>query len=109
MFHRPCSCAVCSSGPAAKEESPCARGSQTTPVLTRPDYALPCPAPAPAGVGVVEENGPGASKYQAGQRVVGAPWPVEKGNGTWQQFMAVREDRLVGGWVVKVGGGWASV
>lgn len=46
-------------------------------------------------MGVVEENGPGASKYQAGQRVVGAPWPVEKGNGTWQQFMAVREDRLV--------------
>ncbi len=42
------------------------------------------------------ENGAGASKYAVGQRVVGTPWPVEQGNGTWQQFLVVPEDSLVG-------------
>lgn len=50
--------------------------------------------PGLEGVGVVEENGPGAGKYKPGQRVVGAPWPVQSGNGTWQQYMAVSEERL---------------
>lgn len=40
-------------------------------------------------------NGPGASKFAVGQRVVGAPWPVEAGNGTWQQYMVVPESCLV--------------
>ncbi len=55
------------------------------------------------GVGKVETNGPGASKYSEGQRVVGLPWPVMEGRGTWQQYVVVKEESLVSGW--KEGGG----
>ena len=58
------------------------------------------PASLPAvpgldGYGVVEKNGPGASKFPAGARVVAAPWPVKEGRGTWQQYVAVPEAALV--------------
>ncbi|GAB4815899.1 hypothetical protein N2152v2_002945 [Parachlorella kessleri] len=59
--------------------------------------------PGLEGVGVIEENGPGAGKYKPGQRVVGAPWPVQSGNGTWQQYMAVSEERLGHGEGKRVG------
>ena len=44
-----------------------------------------------AGVAVVEKNGPGASKFRPGTRVVGGGWGV----GTWQQFLVVKETQLV--------------
>ena len=46
-------------------------------------------------MGNVDKNGEGASKYKPGQRVVGVPWPVEKGEGTWQQYLVVKETVLV--------------
>ena len=49
-----------------------------------------------AGVGKVEKNGPGATKFKVGQRVVGVPWPgAPEGNGTWQQFYVAPEGVLV--------------
>ena len=48
-----------------------------------------------AGLGVVEKNGPGASKFHPGQRVVSAAWGAATGNGTWQQYLAVPEQVLV--------------
>lgn len=45
-----------------------------------------------AGVGVVKENGAGASRFRVDQRVVAAPWPSNVGNGTWQQYVAVKEE-----------------
>ncbi len=42
-------------------------------------------------MGIVEENGPGASKFQLGARVVGGPWGV----GTWAQYVVVKETSLV--------------
>eukprot|EP00887_Chlorella_sp_A99_P003043 scaffold9.g3043.t1 len=51
--------------------------------------------PGLEGLGVVVENGPGASKFAPGQRVVGAPYPsVAGGHGTWAQFLAVPEASL---------------
>ena len=52
-----------------------------------------------AGVGVVEENGAGASHFHVKQRVVATPWPSDDGNGTWQQYVVVEEKvwRTVGG------------
>ena len=47
-----------------------------------------------AGVGKVELNGPGASKFPVGQRVVATPWPIMAGNGTWQQYVVIRESVL---------------
>ena len=59
---------------------------------TRPHTAPSALAPATAGVGTVAENGPGASKFAVGQRVVGTPFDtVVDGSGTWQQYMAVSE------------------
>lgn len=42
---------------------------------------MPCPCRTThaAGVGVVEENGPGASKFAVGQRVVGTPFDTIHG------------------------------
>ena len=49
-----------------------------------------------AGVATVEKNGPGATRFKVGQRVVGIPWPgVANGNGTWQQYYTAPEDVLV--------------
>lgn len=45
-----------------------------------------------AGVGVVKENGAGATCFRVDQRVVAAPWPSNVGNGTWQQYVAVKEE-----------------
>ncbi|KAK9828525.1 hypothetical protein WJX72_000585 [[Myrmecia] bisecta] len=62
------------------------------------DYPLnpPLPAvPGSDGVAKVERNGPGASKFKEGQRVVAAPWPTFQGEGTWQQYVAVAEKHLV--------------
>lgn len=42
-------------------------------------------------MGVVEKTGPGASKFEQGQRVVAAGWP----SGTWQQFIVQSEAKLV--------------
>lgn len=51
--------------------------------------------PGLEGVGVVEENGPGASKFAVGQRVVGTPFDtIHGGSGTWQQYMLVGEGCL---------------
>lgn len=47
-----------------------------------------------AGVGKVELNGPGASKFPVGQRVVATPWPIMSGNGTWQQYIVIPESVL---------------
>ena len=58
--------------------------------------AQPTTASVPSGVGTVEKNGPGASKFKVGQRVVGVPLPgVAEGNGTWQQYHLAPEDGLV--------------
>ena len=45
-----------------------------------------------AGVGTVRESGEGASRFRMDQRVVAAPWPSNVGNGTWQQYVAVKEE-----------------
>ncbi|KAK9829316.1 hypothetical protein WJX72_005163 [[Myrmecia] bisecta] len=56
----------------------------------------PLPAvPGVEGVAKVERNGPGASKFKEGQRVVAAPWPTFQGEGTWQQYVAMAEKHLV--------------
>ena len=52
---------------------------------------------------MVEETGPGAHKFQPGQRVVALPWPTwsdpkldpAKAAGTYQQYLAASEDVLV--------------
>lgn len=41
------------------------------------------------------KNGSGASKFREGQRVVGTPWPVKEGKGTWQEYLSVPEAKLV--------------
>jgi NADPH:quinone reductase-like Zn-dependent oxidoreductase len=54
-------------------------------------------------MGVVEETGPGAHKFQRGQRVVAIKWPArsdpgldtKKAAGTYQQYLAVHQDVLV--------------
>jgi NADPH:quinone reductase-like Zn-dependent oxidoreductase len=53
-------------------------------------------------MGVVEANGPGAGKYPPGTRVTAAVWPNYRtaGQGLWQQYVAVEEEYLVGGWGV---------
>lgn len=48
------------------------------------------------GVGKVVENGPSASKFAPGTRVVAVPWNTFTGDGTWQQYTVVPEDVLVG-------------
>jgi NADPH:quinone reductase-like Zn-dependent oxidoreductase len=40
----------------------------------------------------VEKSGPGASKFQPGQRVVAAGWAA----GTWQDYVVQPEKSLVG-------------
>lgn len=47
------------------------------------------------GVGVVEKQGPGASKYAPGTRVFGAPWDTKSGNGTWCQYQVIDEKNLI--------------
>lgn len=47
------------------------------------------------GVGKVVENGPGASKFPIGTRVVAAPWNTHPGDGSWQQYTVVPESVLV--------------
>ena len=46
-------------------------------------------------MGIVQTCGAEAYKFNLGQRVVGAPWPAETGNGTWQQYVVADEDVLV--------------
>ena len=53
-----------------------------------------------AGYGTIENFGLGSRTVQSrtlyeGQRVVGVPWPSEKGEGTWQQYVAVPLKHLV--------------
>ena len=80
-----CLAAAAASASAARVDSFLWRNTKTP--------ALPRPA---AGVGVVAENGAGASKFAVGQRVVGMPWEtVEAGSGTWQQFIVVGEACLL--------------
>jgi len=53
--------------------------------------------PGLEGTGTVHAVGSDATKFQIGQRVVGAPFTtVEHGNGTWQQYMVVPESCLLG-------------
>ena len=49
-----------------------------------------------AGVGRVVKNGPGASKFQPGQRVVAVQWPQFEGHGSWRTHAALPEKILVG-------------
>ena len=50
-----------------------------------------------AGLGVVKKLGPKTGKrVSEGQRVVAVPWPTAKGEGTYQQYVAVPEKHLVG-------------
>ncbi|KAK9909308.1 hypothetical protein WJX75_000309 [Coccomyxa subellipsoidea] len=51
--------------------------------------------PGNEGVGKVVENGPAASKFPIGTRVVAVPWNTFTGDGTWQQYTAVPEDKLI--------------
>ncbi|KAK9845455.1 hypothetical protein WJX81_006838 [Elliptochloris bilobata] len=51
--------------------------------------------PGLEGVGRVVKNGPGATRFPEGTRVVGVPWPAEGGNGTWQQYVNVPEGHLL--------------
>jgi NADPH:quinone reductase-like Zn-dependent oxidoreductase len=58
--------------------------------------------PGNEGMGVVEENGEGASKFRVGQRVVAASWPGHAGVpangrpfGTFQQYLVVPEKDLL--------------
>ncbi len=46
-------------------------------------------------VGKVVENGPSASRFPIGTRVVAVPWNTYNGDGSWQQYTAVPEDVLV--------------
>ena len=47
-------------------------------------------------MGTVEKNGPEATKFKVGQRVIGVPWPgAPHGNGTWQQYYVAPEHLLV--------------
>lgn len=48
------------------------------------------------GLGVVAENGPGATKFAVGQRVVGVPFSGS-GQGSFQQYVALPESLLVRG------------
>ena len=52
-------------------------------------------AAAAAGVGRVEANGEGASKFSKDQRVVSPGWGARHGQGTWQQYCVVPEERLI--------------
>lgn len=57
---------------------------------------VPLPStPGSEGVGKVVKNGPGASKFQEGQRVAAAPWPQFQGRGSWAQYVAIPEKDLV--------------
>ncbi len=48
------------------------------------------------GVAKVVKLGPGASTFKEGQRVIAAGWPLySKGQGSWQQYVAVPEKDLV--------------
>ncbi|KAK9808716.1 hypothetical protein WJX72_002434 [[Myrmecia] bisecta] len=51
--------------------------------------------PGLEGVGLVDRNGPGASKFEVGQRVVAVPWRAVEGLGTWQQYVVVPESSLL--------------
>eukprot|EP00208_Stichococcus_sp_RCC1054_P007997 CAMPEP_0206149306 /NCGR_PEP_ID=MMETSP1473-20131121/37710_1 /ASSEMBLY_ACC=CAM_ASM_001109 /TAXON_ID=1461547 /ORGANISM="Stichococcus sp, Strain RCC1054" /LENGTH=352 /DNA_ID=CAMNT_0053546761 /DNA_START=164 /DNA_END=1222 /DNA_ORIENTATION=- len=58
--------------------------------------------PGNEGVGQVELNGPGATKFEPGQRVIAAKWPGHGGAppkgrpfGTWQQYLTVPEEDLI--------------
>lgn len=45
---------------------------------------------------MVEENGPGASQFAPGTRVVGVQFDtITGGSGTWQQYMVVSEGCLL--------------
>lgn len=49
-----------------------------------------------AGMGVVADLGPGADKFEKGQRVFGLFWPTRlSGEGTWQQYVVIAEKSLV--------------
>ena len=48
-----------------------------------------------AGVAKVVKNGPGSFKFSEGQRVVAVQWPQFQAQGTWQQFVVVKEETLV--------------
>lgn len=47
------------------------------------------------GMGVVENNGPGASRFKPGQRVTATPFDTAKGQGTWQQYVVLPEEKLM--------------
>lgn len=48
------------------------------------------------GVAKVVRNGPGTTgAFSPGQRVVAATWHTKEGNGSWAQYVTVKEDRLI--------------
>ena len=48
-----------------------------------------------SGVGRVVKNGPGASKFKEGQRVVAVQWPQFAEGGSWTTHAVLPEDILV--------------
>ncbi|KAK9865601.1 hypothetical protein WJX84_007390 [Apatococcus fuscideae] len=57
---------------------------------------IPTPAvPGSEGVAKVVKNGSGSSKFSEGQRVVAVQWPQFQSQGSWQQYVVVKEETLV--------------
>ena len=46
------------------------------------------------GMGVIAKAGSGALHFSVGDRVAIAGFPLEEGNGTWTEYMCVRERDL---------------
>ncbi|EIE20823.1 NAD(P)-binding protein [Coccomyxa subellipsoidea C-169] len=65
--------------------------------LTYPGFKPQTFPAVPGGeaVGKVVENGPSASRFPIGTRVVAVPWNTYDGDGSWQQYTAVPEDVLI--------------
>eukprot|EP00249_Psilotum_nudum_P018133 c26653_g1_i1 orf=330-1331(+) len=59
-------------------------------------FAKESPTPGSEGYGIVYAIGEGVSKVKPGQRVVPFMWAnlLQKGEGSWQEFVSVREDML---------------
>lgn len=52
--------------------------------------------PGTEGVGIIEALGPDASgRLALGQRVVSFDWGTHEGNGSWQQYIVITEEKLV--------------
>lgn len=48
-----------------------------------------------AGVGTVVKAGAGADKFKPGQRVSALGWPASQGEGSFQEYVNVKVEKLV--------------